>query len=460
MLHTPVNDKKTKPETSRSEVEQEPQRLKSFSGGGDRLVNMQQAYGNQAALRMLRVENGRVIAANPMHRGVLQRKCACGNAASVAGTCTQCQQKQEMSLQRKAARMEAGSEISPTVHEVLNSPGQPLNHDTRTFMESRFGKDFSRIRVHTDAKASESAKAMNSSAYTVDQNIVFGTRQFAPNTKAGRGLLAHELTHTIQQAGVNTSGLQGKLEVTSPSDAAEQEAEKVSKAVQQGQFVHSPIAAKPTAIARQAPAAPAAPAATGLSAASISGGVTGLNMNVTATFSTCSDCTDGLEAIQVFWGTRRLDGVQVGTYTTVFPPLAATYDSFVDGGRNSPGGAVYSGNHPYYIGRPSLPPSYGYNPRQGGAGSVSGCTVNVTDTPAAARLHDQAFFETAFVCLNHRGSGKDKLLESFNWGFVDRGATYKPNPRTSRTSGLQINSSPSDKFTETLGADYSGYSYV
>src|SRR5207302_6010596 len=157
-----------------------------------------------------------------------------------------------------------------------------------------------------------------------------------------------------------------------------------------------------------------------------------------------------LEGVQVFGGTRRTDGVQVGTFTTVFPPLAAVYDSFVDGGRNSPGGAVYSGDHPYYIGRPDLPARYGYVGGQGSAGTVAGCVANPVDVPAAATLHDQAFFETAIVCLNYKGSGSDKLLESFKWGFVDRGATYKPNPRTGQTSGLDKYSAPTSEFKETL----------
>lgn len=92
----------------------------------------------------------------------------------------------------------------PIVHEVLRSPGQPLDPATRAFMEPRFGHDFSRVRVHTDAHAAESARAVSALAYTVGNNVVFGANQYMPATHHGRELLAHELAHTVQQAA--TSG--------------------------------------------------------------------------------------------------------------------------------------------------------------------------------------------------------------------------------------------------------------
>lgn len=91
----------------------------------------------------------------------------------------------------------------PIVHEVLTSPGQPLDPATRGFMEQRFGYDFSDVHVHTDARAAESARAVNALAYTVGQSIAFGSGQYTPGTAAGRRLLAHELTHVLQQSGGN-----------------------------------------------------------------------------------------------------------------------------------------------------------------------------------------------------------------------------------------------------------------
>jgi hypothetical protein len=89
--------------------------------------------------------------------------------------------------------------LPPIVEEVLHSPGQPLDPVTRAFMEPRFGHDFGHVRVHTDAKAAESAHAAEADAYTVGHDIVFSENKYAPANDVGRGLLAHELAHTIQQ---------------------------------------------------------------------------------------------------------------------------------------------------------------------------------------------------------------------------------------------------------------------
>lgn len=102
--------------------------------------------------------------------------------------------------QRAAMSGARGSMTAPPiVHEVLNSPGQSLDAATRTFFESRFGHDFSRVRVHTDGRAEQSAQDVNAHAYTVGRDIVFGAGKFSPATHEGRRLLAHELTHVVQQ---------------------------------------------------------------------------------------------------------------------------------------------------------------------------------------------------------------------------------------------------------------------
>jgi hypothetical protein len=86
----------------------------------------------------------------------------------------------------------------PIVYKGLSSPGQPLDAATRAFMEPRFGKDFSRVRIHTDHVAQQSAKDVNAHAYTVGSDIVFGRNQYQPETHTGRSLLAHELMHVLQ----------------------------------------------------------------------------------------------------------------------------------------------------------------------------------------------------------------------------------------------------------------------
>jgi hypothetical protein len=87
----------------------------------------------------------------------------------------------------------------PIVHEVMSTPGQPLDPTARAFMEPRFGQDFGRIRIHTDLRAAESARAIDALAYTLGEHIVFDAGQYAPNTSYGKQLLSHELTHSMQQ---------------------------------------------------------------------------------------------------------------------------------------------------------------------------------------------------------------------------------------------------------------------
>ena len=82
---------------------------------------------------------------------------------------------------------------------ALKGGGQPLPESVRTFFEPRFGYDFSQVQVHTDTEASKTARAMNARAYTLGHDIVFGAGQYAPETAAGKQLLAHELTHVVQQ---------------------------------------------------------------------------------------------------------------------------------------------------------------------------------------------------------------------------------------------------------------------
>ena len=89
--------------------------------------------------------------------------------------------------------------LRPMVNSVLAKPGQPLDATTREFFSARFGHDFGKVRVHADAEAAESARSVNALAYTVGRDVVFGAGQFAPGTRVGRQLLAHELTHVVQQ---------------------------------------------------------------------------------------------------------------------------------------------------------------------------------------------------------------------------------------------------------------------
>ena len=108
--------------------------------------------------------------------------------------------QQSSPLQRSSADHAGLATAPPIVHEVLHAPGQPLDAATRARMEPRFGHDFSRVRVHTDAKAAESTRAMNARAYTVERDVVFGAERYAPSSKQGSRLLEHELAHVVQQS--------------------------------------------------------------------------------------------------------------------------------------------------------------------------------------------------------------------------------------------------------------------
>ena len=141
----------------------------------------------------------------------LQRACACG------GECTGCQAEEPSPEGRRLLTKRAGSgdpghaEAPPIVHEVLRSPGRPLDPDASLFFEPRLGHDFAGVRVHADGKASDSARAINARAYTVGRDIVFAQGQYQPATTSGRLLLAHELTHVVQQSGAGAPRLQAKV---------------------------------------------------------------------------------------------------------------------------------------------------------------------------------------------------------------------------------------------------------
>src|SRR2546423_2346738 len=161
----------------------------------------------------------------------LQRKCACGSYSG-GGECDKCRED-KTKLQRAAAGAGKPNGLPPLVHDVLRSSGEPLDARTRAWIEPRFNHDFSSVRVHTDARASQSAREVNALAYTVGQDVVFGAGQYAPGTERGSRLLAHELTHVVQQT---TSGGSAQTKaVSDPSDAAEIEADAIADRVMSGE---------------------------------------------------------------------------------------------------------------------------------------------------------------------------------------------------------------------------------
>jgi hypothetical protein len=119
-----------------------------------------------------------------------------------------CPSCEEDAIQRKqvGAKAAARAVSAPNASHVgvIHGGGQPLSATARGYFEPRFGADFSNVRVHTDAEAADSASALNALAYTTGADIVFGPGQFLPESARGRRLLAHELTHVIQQRAAST----------------------------------------------------------------------------------------------------------------------------------------------------------------------------------------------------------------------------------------------------------------
>lgn len=158
----------------------------------------------------------------PPSAGRVQR-CACGKA-SRNEECTECRNK---TLQRSPLGGDGPVVAPPSVQEALCSPGQPLDPGVRAAMDAGFGHHFGNVRVHTDSRAADSARAVNALAYTVGQDIVFASGAYDPSTAPGRRLLAHELAHTIQQ-GEGAAGPQARLEVAPVDDPLEAEADRLA----------------------------------------------------------------------------------------------------------------------------------------------------------------------------------------------------------------------------------------
>jgi hypothetical protein len=180
-------------------------------------LQLQQQAGNQAVQQLLRsgVLQAKLAISNPddpeereadhIAQTVMpapaafpaSTSCSCAEGGEM---CAECQHEQALpTIRRHATASVAPAHVPRVVSEVLRSPGTPLDSATRAFFEPRFGHDFSHVRVHTGPEAAESARSINALAYTLGKDLVFSRGQYAPDTTAGRTLLAHELAHVSQQ---------------------------------------------------------------------------------------------------------------------------------------------------------------------------------------------------------------------------------------------------------------------
>ncbi len=113
--------------------------------------------------------------------------------------------------------------------------GQGIDHHTRTQMEGAFGADFSAVRIHTDARADGLSESLSARAFATGRDVFFRSGEYNPGSSSGRELLAHELTHVVQQTG---DGIHRKMTVSDPGDAHEVEADSMARAVMQQE--HAP----------------------------------------------------------------------------------------------------------------------------------------------------------------------------------------------------------------------------
>jgi hypothetical protein len=135
-------------------------------------------------------------------------------------------------VQRAVAAYADGGEVPGALEQRIDrarGQGSPLERGVRGDMESAFGVDFGAVRVHTGSEADSLNRSVSARAFTTGSDVFFSGGQYAPGSTSGRELLAHELTHVVQQAG----GVRAKLEVSAPGDAYEREADAVARAVAQ-----------------------------------------------------------------------------------------------------------------------------------------------------------------------------------------------------------------------------------
>ncbi len=180
-------------------------------------LDLQQQVGNQAMQQLLRAgiihaklsisqpddpeEREADAVADRIMRshagpGAAVSTCSCSNDEEM---CDECKQKNSATISRKADGNNATTPPHRVMNQLRGSAGHPLDTSTRAFFEPRFGRDLSHVRVHTDSAAESSSRSIQAHAFAAKNNIFFASGQFSPHTDTGRRLLAHELTHVVQQ---------------------------------------------------------------------------------------------------------------------------------------------------------------------------------------------------------------------------------------------------------------------
>lgn len=171
------------------------------------MMQLQRGYGNHFVGRMIQAKLAISQPGDEYEEeadrvaNVVMRAPSANGDASLSVT----NQIKPESLQRLSKN---GTETieAPAVDKALSSGGHPLDSASRAFFEPRFGQDFSQVRVHADAGAAEAASAISARAFTTGKDIVFGAHEYSPQSREGQMLLAHELTHVVQQENGSAGG--------------------------------------------------------------------------------------------------------------------------------------------------------------------------------------------------------------------------------------------------------------
>jgi Domain of unknown function (DUF4157) len=135
------------------------------------------------------------------------------------------------------ALLDRGGAAPPIVRSALSDAGRPLEPDVRAPMEARLGTDLGAVRVHVDERAAHAAEAVDAHAFTVGAHVVFGRARYDPASATGRGLLAHELTHAVQQ---DFAPVPDRLDITAADEPRETAAREQADAASLG--THAPTA--------------------------------------------------------------------------------------------------------------------------------------------------------------------------------------------------------------------------
>ena len=214
--------------------------------GADRTVEhahstrtLQRTIGNAQLCRVLRMaEPGSAMtslgdphpedfAGNSQNK---PKQCHCDGASGASDMCAECAEQQG-NVHRYATQASGATHLPPRVTQAIQGPGgERLPDPNRAHMESALGADLSGVRIHKGPDAAHAADDVNARAFTVGQDVYFGAGQYDPGTKRGDHLLAHELTHTLQQASGNVT-TQADTPISSPADPLEREAETVADSI-------------------------------------------------------------------------------------------------------------------------------------------------------------------------------------------------------------------------------------